>query len=159
MKRSRSCFLTLVCSSFVVLAVSSPVARACDTAASARPDSECVVLDRQGAKGVWFQLATADALRVSHRLIPELRLQLEKYSEMDAKHTEEVEALRGALALRQAASDALKLELEASAKEAREAQETAAAAQQELDRWWRSPIIWLSVGALAGALAGIAIVN
>jgi hypothetical protein len=159
MTRSRSCFLTLVCSAVIGFAVGAPAVRACDTAVSARPDSECVVLDRQGAKGVWFQLATADALRTAHRLVPELQLQLEKYSELDTKRADEVEALRGALTLRQAAGEALKLEVEKTTKEARESQEEAAAAREDLDRWWRSPIVWLSVGVLAGALAGIAIAH
>jgi outer membrane murein-binding lipoprotein Lpp len=162
MQKSRSCFRTLVCECTIVLvvgAVSSPRARACETTTTARPDSTCVVLDRQGAKGVWFQLALADELRTSHQLIPELRLQLEKYSEADRKQTDEVAALRGALTLRQLATDQLKAEVDAATKEARAAQDDATAARQELDRWWRSPFLWLSVGALAGALVGIAIAN
>lgn len=161
MTRSRSCFRTLACSAIVVIAgaVSSPRARACETVASARPDSSCVVLDRQGVKGVWFQLALADELRTSHQMIPELRLQLEKYSEMDLKRADEVEALRGALTLRQLVNDQLNAEVERMAKETREAQEQAAAATEALGRWWRSPIVWLTVGALAGGLAGIAIAN
>jgi hypothetical protein len=161
MTRSQSCFRTLACSAVVLVAgaVSAPRARACETATSARPDSECVVLDRQGAKGVWFQLALANQLRTSHQLVSELRLQAEKYSELDKKRTEEVEALRGALTLRQVAGEQLKAELELQTKEARAATEEAIAAREDLDRWWRSPIVWLAVGALGGALAGIAIAH
>jgi hypothetical protein len=140
-------------------AVSSPRARACDEAAKARPDSSCVVLDRQGVKGVWFRLDEANELRNAVRLIPELNLQIQKYSDLDKKHSDEVEALRGALTLRQLANDELKAEVAKAVQTAREAQDEAAAAREDLGRWWRSPIVWLSVGALAGALVGIAIAN
>lgn len=161
MLRSQSCFRTLACSAILVVAgaVGAPRASACETATRASRESSCVVLDRQGVKGVWFQLALAEELRTSHQLIPELRLQLEKYSEMDAKRADEVEALRGALTLRQLANEQLKTENERLAKEAREAQEQTAVAVEELGRWWRSPIVWLTVGALAGGLAGIAIAH
>jgi citrate lyase gamma subunit len=117
------------------------------------------VLDRQGVKGVWFRLAEANELRVAVRLIPELNLQIQKCSELDKKHGDEVEALRGALTLRQLSNDELKVEVEKAVKAALEAQDEAAAAREELGRWWRSPIVWLTVGALAGALAGIAIAH
>lgn len=161
MTRSQSCFRTLACSAVVVVAgaVGAPRASACETAAKARPDSACVVLDRQGVKGVWFQLTAADELRTSYQLVPELRLQLEKYSEMESRRADEVEALRGALKLRQQVNDELHRELALMTKSTREAEERAAAASEELGRWWRSPFVWLTVGALAGGLATLAITN
>lgn len=159
MQRSQSCFRTLVCSAVVALAMGAPRARACDTAAQAGPESSCVVLDRHGVRGVWFRLAEADELRRSVTLLPELRLQIEKYSQMETSLGREVESLRGALDAQRVASTKLAKAVEASQGEARAAQEDAARAREELGRWWRSPLIWLSVGALAGALAGLALVN
>lgn len=82
------------------------------------------------------------------RLLPELHLQLEKYNNNDTA----VEALRRTV-------DVLRAERGMQAKEVRAAQDEAAAAREELGRWWRSPFVWLSVGALVGALAGIAIAH
>ena len=159
MTKSQRCFRTLVCSLAVLAAVSASTARACDTVATASPSSTCVVLDRQGVAGVWFVLATADALRTSHQLIPELRLQLEKYNEIDTQRTAEVIGLREAIAAQRDAIEKLKAEAALSAKAMRAARDDAMAARSELDRWYRSPFLWLAVGALAGALAGAAIAS
>lgn len=143
----------------VALAVGAPVARACDEGAKARPDSTCVVMTRQGVRGVWFRLAEADELRKAVRLVPELTLQIQTYSELDEKRADEVVALKGALAARTAANEALKAEVDKAVRAANAAQADAAAAREELGRWWRTPIVWLTIGALAGALAGIAIAH
>lgn len=153
MTKSQSCFRTLVCS-FAVLALSGPtLARACETTATARPDSECVVMARQGANGVWFSLTAADKLRAAFRLVPELQLQLEKYSEVDDARAREAANLREALAAQKRVSDELKQHAALSDKAALAALDDATRAQVELDSWWRSPVAWGCVGALAGVLA------
>jgi hypothetical protein len=139
--------------------VSASAARACDTAALATRESTCVVQDRLGVPGVWFVLATAEELRASHQLVPELRLQLEKYNEIDLQRTAEAIDLRNAIASQRDAVAKLKAETVASDKAMRAAQDDATAARTDLDRWWRSPFLWFAVGALAGALAGVAIAS
>lgn len=180
MLRSRSCFQTRGCDvatsrrapcravrSFAATlavylalgAVGAPRARACDEGAQARPDSTCVVMSRQGVRGVWFRLAEADELRKATLLVPQLSLQIQQYSDLDKKRAEQVTALEGALAARTAVNDALKLEVGKAVQAASAAQADAMAAREELSRWWRSGFVWLTVGALAGALAGIAIAH
>lgn len=163
MKRSQSCFRTLGCRLAtgalvaVALCVGAPRARACDTEASAGPESSCVALKFKGVSGVWFRLAESQELLKSMRLVPELSLQIQKYSDMETANTAQVTALRGALDAEKAANAKLTAEVESSQREASAAQADATQVREELSRWWRSPFIWLAVGAAAGALAGIAI--
>lgn len=152
-------FAATVIAYLALAAVGSPRACACDEGARARPDSPCVVVSRQGVRGVWFRLAEADELRKAKLLVPQLSLQIQQYSDLDKKRTEQVTALKGALAARTAANDALKLEVGKAVQAASAAQAEAMAAREELGRWWRSGFVWLTVGALAGALAGIAIAH
>jgi hypothetical protein len=140
-----------------MLAVSSSRARACDTEAGAGPESSCVVTKFRGAPGVWFRLAESQELLAKVRLVPELALQVQKYSDMEMATTAEITALRGALDAEKAANAKLTAATVASQKEASAAQADAAQARQELDRWWRSPVIWLAIGAAAGALTGLAL--
>lgn len=154
----RSCFL-FAWGVVVGLAVGAPRARACDTALTAEVGSSCVELSRQGVKGVWFQLVAAEELRMSHRLVPELQLRLEKCTNAETRYSHEAEALRGALQLQRGVSEALRAELADARKEGKEARLTAAAALNDLDRILRSPLVWLSVGALGGALAGMVIAS
>lgn len=165
-KRSQNCFVTRACSLFVVVAlIDAQPARAqeeigdCRTADTAKPNASCVVVKHEGRKGVWFQLTTADSLRRSHLLVEELQVQLKDYSRLDASRTAEVEALRGALTAQKAATAKAKEAAELSAQEARAAEESALAAQRSLDKWWRTPWVWLSIGALSGALAAIALTH
>lgn len=145
---------------YIVLSSAAPVAHAsCDKEANARPDSTCVLMARQGVKGMWFRLAEADELRKMALTVEQLSLQIQQYSALDAARTREVAALNGALGSRAAANDALKVEVAKAVQAASAAEADATAARKELDRWWRSPVVWLSVGALAGALVGIAIAH
>jgi len=91
--------------------------------------------------------------------VAQLSLQIQQYSDLDAARTREVAALNGALGSRTAANDALKAEVTKAVQAASAAEADATAARKELERWWRSGVVWLAVGALAGALAGIAIAH
>lgn len=145
---------------YLVLQTAAPVARAsCDKEANARPDSTCVLMARQGVKGMWFRLAEANELRKMSLTTEQLSLQIQQYSDLDKARAREVAALNGALASRAAANDALKAEVAKAVQAASAAQADATAARKELDQWWRSGFVWLAVGALAGALAGIAIAH
>lgn len=165
MRRSQSRFRTLGCRLATgalvaaALVVGTPRARACDTGATAGPESSCVVLARQGVNGVWFRLAEADELRKTARLVPELNLQIQKFSQMETAYGREVEALRGALDAQKASNAKLTAAVAASEREASAARADAVQAREELGRWWRQPLIWLAIGAAAGALAGIAIAH
>jgi hypothetical protein len=143
----------------VALAVGAPRARACDTEENARPTSTCVALKFRGVGGTWFRLAEGQALLTSVKLGVQLTLQLETYRQMEVARAGEVAALRGALDAERAANAKLTAAVVASEKEASAATADATQAREELGRWWRSPIVWLAVGAAAGALAGIAIAH
>lgn len=167
MPRSQSCFPMLafrLAFAFVafVLAVGAPASRAraaCTEAALAKPDASCVALRWQGVKGVWFRLAESQELLNGIKLLPTLTLQRDTYTKMEAARVKEVAALRGALDAERAANAKLTAAVVASEKEASAATADATQAREELGRWWRSPIVWLAVGAAAGALAGIAIAH
>lgn len=164
MKRSQSCFrmpASSLLALLVALAVDAQPAYAlcADLEDATSATSTCVVLVHAGKRGMWFDLKTSQEILNARRLLPVLRSELEKYSEMDARRAKEVSALRAALASREAAADKLKAAAELSAQEARAAEESAVAAQRELDRWWRTPWVWLSVGVAAGAFATLAILH
>lgn len=145
------------CAIVVAMLAGVPRARACDLVA--KPDTTCLSLQVQGVKGTWFRLDMSQELLRANKLVTELSIQIHTFEDLDKERVNEITALRGALDAETAANAKLKVDVEAAVKAEREAQETAAAAQAELDRWWRSPIVWLAVGLTAGALAGIAIAH
>lgn len=113
----------------------------------------------RGVGGTWFRLAEGQALLTSVKLVEQLSIQIQTYSAMEKARASEVAALRGALDAERAANAKLTAAVVASEKEASAATADATQAREELGRWWRSPIVWLAVGAAAGALAGIAIAH
>lgn len=152
MKRSRACSLILACSLF--LGLCAPLkALACDTVDTATLKSTCVVMPIQGRPGVWFDLATADELRRLKLEVPELRLQVEKFSLIEMRREAQVQALLEAGSLRREAADMLKASIDHSVKDARLARQEAADAREELGAWYRSPWLWGVTGAVLGALA------
>lgn len=141
---------------FVALAhvlLQASAAHACDTAAEATSRSTCVAMKREGRPGMWFDAKTGLQLVAEHEAMPELQAALEKYEAIDAAHARETTALRDAAALRAQAIAELQAALAKAAKAARVARDDAAQARAALGAWHRSPIPWLAVGALAGALA------
>jgi len=149
MTKSRSCSAILACSLF--LALCAPLkALACDTVDTATLKSTCVVMPVQGRPGVWFDLATADELRRLKLEVPELRLQVEKFSLIETRREAQVQALLEAGSLRREAAEMLKASIDASVKDAREARQEAADAREELAAWYRSPWLWGVTGAVLG---------
>jgi hypothetical protein len=119
-----------------------PFARAeCVTAAQATPIDTCVVMARDGARGVWFELKVANDLRKYKLEVPELRLQIAKLEGVVALEKTRAEMFKEAADLR---AQALKLQ-EAQVDRSLAA---GAKAQEETGAWYRSPILWFAAGIL-----------
>lgn len=158
MTKSQLFSLVLICS--LLLGLCAPVtAFGCDTVATATLESTCVVLEREGRRGVWFSLDKAQELRKGALEIPQLRLQLQTHDELEAKRTEQVIQLTAANAERKSAMVALESTNAAHVADARRAREDASQARAELDRWYRSPWVWFGAGIASGALAAVMIVD
>lgn len=139
----------LICLAVLASNGCGDVAFACETEATAKPDSDCVVVARAGSRGVWFSLATADQLRKNAELLPQLQLQLKSYAELAQIRDQQVAALKDADALRKDVSAKLLRTNEVLARDATRARDERDAAREELGRWYRSPFLWTGVGVVA----------
>lgn len=137
MKRLLRCLTVAVCSWLALHSVAS----ACDTAATATPASTCVVMKHLDTPGVWFELKTADELRRFKLEIPELRLQLDAFTQRVAIRDEQLKLYTEVITLKDSALGVANDSMAAFARTAREAQEDERKARAELDAWYRSPII------------------
>jgi len=136
-----------------LLSILVPIrAYACETEATARPDSECVVMQRGGIRGVWFRLDVADELRRMKLEFPELRIQTEKQSEVLALRESQVIYLRQALDAHEKALAEVKSANEILSRDAARARQERDEAKAELGAWYRSPILWTAIGS--GATLG-----
>lgn len=136
-----------------MLAAAAP-ARACEPAAQAGPESDCVVLQFQNRTGVWFSLKKADALRKSWQEMPQLRLQLDKYTKLEAIREVQLSEYKQALAERKQVQKSLLQTNALLVRDARLAHEDAAAAHA----WYRSPFLWAGVGVVVTAAVGATLV-
>lgn len=154
MTKSLKCSLILACSLLWLLCAPT-VAAACDTMKSATEASTCVVLPHKGNKGVWYGLLEANYLRKLKLEVPELKLQIEKSEKLEKKSEKELSLLRDSLQLRKEVISGLKASIGAHVKDASQARKEAAQARADLNRWYRSPLFLMSVGAVVtGALMG-----
>jgi hypothetical protein len=111
-----------------------------------------VVLPREGIRGLWYDLATANKLRKASLLVPELesqlKLQVEKVTVRDFQLNGYREAYDLQLEIQAQQQDAIAL-LTKQEREAREA----------LHVWYRSPTLWFTVGVVvSGGVFGAAVV-
>ena len=144
MKRWLSC---LVAAAFSTAALTPP-ARACDTMATATAESTCVVMEREGARGVWFALETADELRKCKLEAPELRLQIRSYEQMALAREVQVKTYLDVIELKDSAIKTAEGSMGAFARQAREAREVERKARDELGAWYRSPALWAALGGI-----------
>jgi len=126
----------------------TPAARACDTVATATVESTCVVMEREGARGVWFVLETADELRKYKLEVPELRLQIRSYEQMAAAREVQVHTYLDVITLKDSAIKTAEDNMGAFARQAREAREAERKARDELGAWYRSPALWAAIGGI-----------
>lgn len=115
----------------------------CTTFAEATESSTCVVMRRGNIRGVWLTLERSEMLRKEHLALPELQHQLEL-------RQKELEKALEASKLYKAAADKradIQVTLE---KQLKESQLSESKAIERADAWWRSPLLWLGVGAVLG---------
>ena len=154
MTKSLKCFLVLACSLLWLLCAPATVA-ACDTMKGANESSTCVVMPHKGNTGVWFGLLEANNLRKIKLEVPELKLQIQKQERLEKKSDKELALLRDSLQLRKDVISGLKSSIGVHVKDASQARKEAARDRAELDRWYRSPIFLMAVGAVVtGGLMG-----
>jgi TolA-binding protein len=146
MKRSLLAFVLLACSAW---AAPASAQGDCVTEATATPASDCVIATRAGVRGVWFQLQLADQLRREHLEVPELRLQVERFTQLEAVLTARMDQYREAAVLRREAAEGLERQLV-------ESMEREAAARAEADAWWRQPALWFAAGAVVAVVVILA---
>ncbi|MGW8177450.1 MAG: hypothetical protein ACWGQW_01420 [bacterium] len=121
------------------------------TADEATPESTCVVMAREGVRGVWFSLAEAEAIRRMRLELPELRLQVQRLEQLTAVQGERVTLYRESMRLRAEALTTAQQQLE-------QALEREARLRDRLGAWYRSPALWFAVGSLVTTVAYVAIV-
>lgn len=131
---------------------------ACDTIENATLDSACVVMAREGQRGVWFSLSEAERLRKASLTIPELQLQIKKFEQSEIEKNSEVSNLREALKLQKESTTTLESTIETYVKETRKAKKSAQEARDELDAWYRSWWFLTGLGAAIGTGVTLAVV-
>jgi len=137
----------LACSVVAVCSLISTYACGCDTAATASAESDCVVTDREGRRGVWFSLETADMLRREHEAAPVVAAMLSTYQQIAILRTQEA-------ALRESEGQALRQALRASARGLEKAREELQSAEALV----RSPWLWTPIAFAAGVVLSAVVV-
>lgn len=150
------CLATLVCS----LSASLPAhAMDCVTAANATPASECVVLEQNGVRGVWFELKIADELRKAKLSFPELQLQIGALEQRGAVRDWQLERYLEVISLKQEALSEMDKGLAAQVRIAREARDGERKAVERLHAWYNQPSLWFGAGVVVTLVAGVLIVG
>lgn len=130
---------------------------ACDTASDATPDSDCVVMERSGVKGVWLNLERADEYRKLRLAEPELKLQIDLAGRRQTILEWQIEQYSEVLSLDEANLAAVKESLETMAQTTAAAKVAENKAREELNVWYRNPAIWAAFGALVVVGVGTAL--
>lgn len=142
----------LSCSAILIfeLLVAAP-ANACDTAATATKASMCVVMSRDGVRGVWYELKTANELRETRDKfkleVPELKLQIRLGDRRNSVRDFQLESYREVVAIKDGSIKLAQDSMVAFARTAREAREAEREAVEELNAWYRSQVLWMGIGA------------
>lgn len=140
-------YLAILCSLLLGARPAVALDLKCDTAIEETPDSQCVVMNRQGMRGVWFELGVANELRRNTRLLDGLQLQLNKYSMITALAEKEASVCREQVAVLESTRLKLEKQVELATSDARKAREELASGR----RWYTSPIFWGITMFIAGA--------
>jgi len=138
-----ACFLTLVYSA----AIARPVL-GCDVYDKRTPDSSCVVMKVDGRQGAWFDLKTADGIRLLKLEYPQLKQAIKDYERLQALRDYQVKQYQDAWALSLDISNSLLDEQAVYVKQARLARQARDDAVAELNAWYRSPVLWAGGGVV-----------
>lgn len=148
----------LVCSTIAVCSLSALPARSeCVLAAQATRESTCVVMARDAVQGAWLSRAKLDELSKTSLEATDLRAQLGRYIELTRLHEEQIAVLGKADAERIEQARALESALRSAAMSEAQARADLEAERAKTDSAWRSPWLWLGVGAVLGGGVVVAI--
>jgi chromosome segregation ATPase len=106
---------------------------------------------------VWFELHVADEFRQLKLTLPQLQLQITSLEQRAAERDAQLATYHDVVALDESALNAAKSGMETFARTAREASEEAQAARAELNKWYRSPWLWMLAGAVGTAAVVITV--
>ncbi len=148
MKRLLTFFLVVACS------LATLPTLACETEATAKPDSDCVVQARAQIRGVWFRLDKAEELRKAYDEIPELRLQINTYDQLIKIRDVQLAGYREASAARKSVSADLQAANTVLSRDAARARKERDEAIASRDAWYRSPFLWTGVGVVLTVATG-----
>ena len=118
----------------------------CVPVSQATPDSSCVVLARDGQRGVWLSLSEADRRSLETEALAAVRVALEKQRTLTSLRESEAKLWQRAATERKAQADAAGAEATAARSDAAKAQ----AALEASGAWYRSPWVWLGAGLVLG---------
>ncbi len=122
----------------------------CVTEVAATSDSSCVVLTRDGVRGVWFSLEEAESIREMKLIMPELTLQLSSFERIAVINEKRIEGYQEITYEQQKMIELLQMQLNT-------ATEREAHLRENTKAWYRSPALWLSVGVIVSTAAYVAI--
>jgi hypothetical protein len=151
MKKSHAYLATVVCS-FLLLLPIKVRALECVAALHATAQSECVVIERAGVRGIWFQLAVADELRRAKIANSEYQLQVALLEQRAGLRDWQLAQYMDVINLKQEAVTELERGLEAQVSLAREAREAEKRAEAELSAWYRQPALWFAAGLVVSSV-------
>ena len=131
----------------VALVILFPMAALCQ-------DTGSMLLEHNGVQGYWFPMESGDRLLKD---VTELKLVREKLSLIDVKLKETehlIELLKMDVATSEKIADKWKVAFEKQVEVTHSQQEYYEAEIKSLKKWYRSPVLWFSVGVIVtGALA------
>lgn len=122
----------------------------CVPSSQATPDSSCVVLARDGQRGVWLSLPEADRRSQETEALATVRAALEKQRVLTNLRVTEAELWQQAATERKAQADAAGIEAKAARLDAVQAQHDLEAERASAGAWYRSPWVWLGAGLVLG---------
>lgn len=140
-----------------ILLLPMPAMADCYTLDKAPPDASCVVMKHGEARGVWFSLQLSQEFKAMKQMVPELQAQNMNLQLVVQHRDHQLDLYKGITSELQGT---LVEERKAAAlivKQKRRAITERDEARAELDRWYRSPWLWMGVGALATIATGATI--
>lgn len=151
------CLTKLVSSAIIFSVIFStlPARADCYTIDNAPLDAECVVMPFGSARGVWFRLDKADALRKMKLESVELKRQISLYEKQVEELESSSEKYAAAYSSQVEATKSMESINAALVSAAAESKRAEAAAKEKLSVWYRSPALWFGGGVVLTVSAGI----
>jgi hypothetical protein len=151
-------WVTSLAVALAVLIATPRVARAeCFVELDAPDDAACVVTRWKERAGVWFDLNSAERIRQLEEEAPHLRDQALLLETTVALREEQIRLYVDALQQHEQSSEEHRRVRELLERETLEARTRQLEEERRSNAWYRSPILWFSVGVVGAVAAGFAL--